>query len=45
MLDGGDIQIAWQYGAKGTHWDDKEETVTVYSSAGKDGREGQTYTA
>ncbi|MFR2510960.1 MAG: hypothetical protein ACLS9K_01445 [Lachnospira eligens] len=29
MLDGGDIQIAWQYGAKGTHWDDKAETVTV----------------
>lgn len=32
MLDGGDIQIAWQYGAKGTHWDDKAETVTVYNS-------------
>lgn len=34
MLDGGDIQIAWQYGAKGTHWDDKAETVTVYDSKG-----------
>ena len=33
MLDGGDIQIAWEYGAKGTHWDDKAETV--YSLAGK----------
>lgn len=34
MLDGGDYQIAWQYGAKGTHWDDKAETVTVYDSKG-----------
>ena len=42
MLDGGDIQVAWEYGAKGTHWDDKEETYTV---AGKDGKEGKTYTA
>jgi len=22
MLDGGDVQVAWEYGAKGTHWDD-----------------------
>ena len=22
MLDGGDVQTAWEYGAKGTHWDD-----------------------
>ena len=29
MLDGGDIQTAWEYGAKGTHWDDKAETVTL----------------
>ena len=29
MLDGGDIQVAWEYGAKGTHWDDKEEDVTL----------------
>jgi len=29
MLDGGDIQTAWEYGAKGTHWDDKEEVVTL----------------
>lgn len=42
MLDGGDIQVAWEYGAKGTHWNDKAETYTV---AGKDGKEGKTYTA
>ena len=42
MLDGGDVQIAWEAGAKGTHWDDKAETYTV---AGKDGKEGKTYTA
>ena len=29
MLDGGDIQVAWEYGAKGTHWDDKAEDVTL----------------
>lgn len=29
MLDGGDIQMAWEYGAKGTHWDTKAETVTL----------------
>ena len=29
MLDGGDIQTAWTYGAKGTHWNDKAETVTL----------------
>ena len=29
MLDGGDIQTAWEYGAKGTHWDTKAETVTL----------------
>lgn len=29
MLDGGDVQTAWEYGAKGTHWDTKEESVTV----------------
>lgn len=29
MLDGGDIQTAWTYGAKGAHWDTKAETVTV----------------
>ena len=44
MLDGGDIQIAWQYGAKGTHWDDKAETVTVYNSKGEvDEKKTQTY--
>lgn len=42
MLDGGDIQMAWQYGAKGTHWDDKAETYTL---KGKDGKEGKSYTA
>ncbi len=29
MLDGGDIQTAWEYGAKGTHWDTKAESVTL----------------
>ena len=32
MLDGGDIQEAWTYGAKGTHWDTKAETVTLQDS-------------
>ncbi len=40
MLDGGDFQTAWQYGAKGTHWDDKAETFTL---KGKDGKEGASY--
>lgn len=35
MLDGGDIQTAWEYGAKGTHWDTKAETVTLKDDAGK----------
>lgn len=29
MLDGGDGQTAWTYGAKGTHWDNIAESVTV----------------
>jgi len=29
MLDGGDMQTAWTYGAKGTHWDTKAESVTI----------------
>ena len=29
MLDGGYVQMLWTHGAKGTHWDDKAETVTV----------------
>lgn len=29
MLDGGDVQMLWIYGAKGTHWDDKAETITL----------------
>lgn len=40
MLDGGDVQTAWEYGAKGTHWDTKAETVTV---KGKEDQ-GKTYT-
>ncbi len=39
MLDGGDIQTAWEYGAKGTHWDTKAETVTLQ---GKEDQ-GKTY--
>ena len=34
MLDGGDIQTAWTYGAKATHWDDKAETVTLAENKG-----------
>ena len=34
MLDGGDIQTAWEYGAKGTHWNDKAETVTLADGKG-----------
>lgn len=40
MLDGGDIQTAWEYGAKGTHWDTKAETVTVKGKEDK----GTTWT-
>lgn len=29
MLDGGDVQTLWTYGAKGTHWDTKAESVTL----------------
>lgn len=29
MLDGGEIQKAWQYGAKGIHWDDDTTEFTV----------------
>lgn len=29
MLDGGDIQTTWEYGAKGIHWDTKAESVTL----------------
>ena len=29
MLDGGEVQFLWTYGAKGTHWDDKEESFTI----------------
>lgn len=44
MLDGGDVQMAWEYGAKGTHWDDKAETVTVYNSKGEvDEKKTKTY--
>ncbi len=40
MLDGGDVQTAWTYGAKGTHWDTKAETVTLEGAEDK----GTTYT-
>ena len=36
MLDGGDMQVLWTYGVKGTHWDDKAETVL-----GKEYKEGE----
>lgn len=39
MLDGGDVQTAWEYGAKGTHWDTKAETVTLQGKEDK----GTTY--
>lgn len=29
MLDGADGQTAWTYGAKGTHWDNIAENVTL----------------
>lgn len=29
MLDGGEVQFLWTYGAKGTHWDDKAEEFTI----------------
>ena len=38
MLDGGDVQTAWEYGAKGTHWDTKAETVTLQGAI-----DGETY--
>jgi ABC-type glycerol-3-phosphate transport system substrate-binding protein len=40
MLDGKDVQTAWEYGAKGTHWDTKAETVTVQGKEDK----GTAYT-
>lgn len=36
MLDGSTVQMLWTYGAKGVHWDDIAETVTIQ---GKDGKE------
>lgn len=41
MLDGGDIQMAWEYGAKGTHWDTKAETVTLKDDT--EGKNTKTY--
>ncbi len=41
MLDGGDIQTAWEYGAKGTHWDTKAETVTLAKDP--EGKKTKTY--
>lgn len=43
MLDGGDIQMAWEYGAKGTHWDTKAETYTLATA--KAGEAVKEYTA
>lgn len=39
MLDGGEAQFLWTYGAKGTHWDNIEEEFTVGT-----GDEAKTYT-
>ena len=33
ILDGGDVQFLWTYGAKGTHWDTKAETFTVRNNS------------
>lgn len=43
LLDGSDIQTAWEYGAKGTHWDTKAETVTLQGKedAGTTYKEGE----
>lgn len=35
MLDGGDVQTLWTYGAKGTHWDTKAESVTLQGKEDK----------
>ncbi len=35
MLDGGDVQLAWEAGAKGTHWDTKAESVTLQGKEDK----------
>lgn len=43
MLDGGDVQMAWEYGAKGTHWDDKAETVTLATAKEGDAVKSYTY--
>ncbi len=40
MLDGDKVQEAFTYGAKGTHWDTKAETVTLQDAEGA----GTTYT-
>ncbi len=29
MFTGGDIQLAWQYGVKGVHWDDNTEEIQI----------------
>lgn len=43
MLDGADVQVAWEAGAKGTHWDTKAETVTLKGKedAGTTYKEGE----
>lgn len=35
FLDGGEVQTLWTYGAKGTHWDDKAESVTIQGNEDK----------
>lgn len=39
MLDGRDVQMLWTCGAKGTHWDNKAETITY----GYNGSNTKTY--
>lgn len=41
MLDGGDVQTLWEYGAKGTHWDNVAETVTLKGDT--EGKKTKTY--
>lgn len=42
MLDGGDVQTLWCFGAKGTHWDTKAETVTLQGKdTGTEYKEGE----
>ena len=40
MLDGGDVQTLWTYGAEGTHWSTAAETIT-YGETTETWEEGQ----